>query len=1073
MRSYFLRCVAVLAALFTFQSATAPRAWADHPQPDPDIAKLDYAPEGFFKAGDPVPLGNACKTTDTFTSKMSGKRFNPSGKYNAFDTNVFEVFCLPFREADDKSATDELGGGDGSDPGRGLCAGAGTSPPQPGPDAPLSVLAGQCPNHQLEYLDYYEATMKDILGDFGVTTKRYPFEHEGSGNTFGGQAYNPAAVVPGADHPEDTVIIGAHYDQTTEGPASAWDSAEGHAQMIRVAKLMADYWKATGTRPSATVKFIPWDGEESGTLGSLDYTENNIVPGQEHNVRGYWNTDPCAGGYPAYRYGNPNDRIALGVQIARPDEVPAEYDVKRVEQFNERADAVVEDVFNRIDDTVPVAGGTAEVFISKAEAQAESKQADNGPGGPVVIGGERPLLFSSDWANFLNKGVPFFNPGPEVTGPGDEGGPGNPDGIAILHTPNDNIITLNRMTSPDPTGGTFSAGWMKGMEMCADMLAWGMLRRDQAGGQTVNGDVVAYYEALPNEAAVGEPVAFDASGSYEYDDPATRSQVPDSQLEYSWDFGDGTTGTGRTVSHSFTTAGRYNSVLTVKDTVSGETDTHKVPITVIGAALPGPALKDLPAEDPDGAYELTWEFDEAAREGFANYRVQEATDSATPFADPAENLDRWKVEPPTEATIQPWQPSDQSATTVRGNVHHEGERGFYTGIDGGDQQPGVGPASGVSVLELKDPVHLDAAGVLSYWSSFANDVNDVGRVEVAVVGDGEPEWKTVDTVRTTEDGFYTLPTDAGTYPATMEQRSIDLAPYAGTDIRLRFVYALGPTQYVNVLRTGWYVDDIRLDTGTYETIGEPTAKTLAVSGRTGGSYGYRVMAVYGDGRLTRASNVEVVRVTADGPASCRRSRGPASVNPRGGGLRFATAARISGPVRVDVLRQARGRKVVRERVLASFRGSGAFSWNGRIGKGRKLARGIYVLRMKGSTKDGDTVVRRTAIVRETGRFRRLPAYAGQPGCGVVRAFTLGRPVFGGTGKRPLQVAFELARQEAVRVSLLRGKRVVAQLFNGSPPAGAVQRLRIKSGRLRRGNYRVRLTVAGESPVTRTLTARRL
>jgi PKD repeat protein len=1079
------RLIVTVAAALSAAILNAPVALADHPQPPRDISKLDYSPQGFFKAGDPVPLGNACKTSDLFTSRMNGRRFNPSGKYNAFDTNVFEVFCLPFREAGDESAADELGGGDGSDPARGFCAGRGTSPPQPGPEAPLSVLAGRCPNHQLEYVDYYEETMRDILGDFGVELKRYEFEHEGSGNTFGGRAINPAAVVPGADHPEDTVIIGAHYDQTTEGPASAWDSAEGHAQVIRVAKLMADYWKATGTRPSATVKFIPWDGEESGTLGSLDYTENNIVPGQEGNVRGYWNTDPCAGGYPAFRNGNPNQRITLGIQVARPAEVPGEYDVARVEAFNDRAADVVEQVFDKLDDSVPVAGGTREVFISMSEAGQNADTAN----GSVTISGERPLLFSSDWANFLDKGVPFFNPGPEVTGPGDDGGTGNPDGLAILHTPNDNIVTLNRMTSPDLTGGTFSAGWMKGMEMCANLLAWGMLREDQGGAQAVNGDVVAYYEALPNEAPVNKPVVFDARGSYEYDDPGARTLVPGDRLEYEWDFGDGTTGSGQKVQHSYATAGRYTSVLTVRDKVSGETDTHKVPITVVGAALAGPALADAPAEDADGTFELSWEFDEAVREGFASYRVEEAGDAATPLEDPAETLDRWSPSEPTEPTIQQWQLSDQASSSVRGNVHHSGDRGFYTGIGAEDQQPGVGPASGVSVLELKDPVALDAPGTLSYWSSFANDVNDEGRVEVAVA-DGEPQWKTVDTLVTGENDYYTLPTDAGTYPSTMRLRTVDLSPFTGKRVRIRFVYALGPTQYVNVLRTGWYVDDIRVDTGTYSSIGEPTAKAMTVTGKTAGTYAYRVLAKFADGETTAASNVEVVRVTqgapggpgtggpgAGGPGTggpgtggCARRQGPASVEPvsKGRRLRFAVAAGTSGPVSIDVLRHSRGRRVVGPRKVASFSRSTSFTL-----KGRRLKPGIYTVRMRGRTATGEAVSRRVALVREAGRFRRLPAYTARNRCGRLRAVALNRPVFGGSDGRPLKVAFALERESLVRVDLLRGKRAIRVLAQGRRPAEAVQRLRIKSRGLRRGTYRVRVTLLGGERETQTVAARRI
>ena len=842
--------IAGLALVLSF--AMAPAALADHPQPAGDISKLGYAPEGYFKAGARVPSADSC--SQTAQPLMEGKRFNPSGNYNAFDTNVFEVLCLPFRAAGDQSASDPYG--NGGEPRHGYCA----QPGDPNPEAPLQEIAGKCPNHQLEYVEYFEDTMKDILGDFGVSVRRYEFDNPGGSNTLAGRAINPAAIVPGADHPEETVVIGAHFDQTTEGPASAWDSAEGHAQVIRVAKLMADYWRATGTRPSATVKFIPWDAEESGTLGSEDYTENNIVPGEEDQVRGYWNTDPCAGGYPAFRNGIPGERINLGIQLARPEEVPGQFQSPRVAEFNAKAPQVVEDVFSHIDDTVPTALGEVEVFVSRSEAAAEGKQADNGEGGPVVLGDSRPLLFSSDWANFLDKGVPFFNPGPEVTGPSDEAEPNNPDGLAILHTPNDNLITLNRMTGPDSTGETFSAGWMKGMEMCANLLAWGMLRDDQGGHQAADGDVVAYYEALPNEAQATEAVAFDGGGSYQYASAGSRTLVPAENLRYRWDFGDGATGSGQRVQHAYAKAGRYVSTLTVTNTATRQSDTMTVPITVVGAELAGPVLADAPAEDADGTFDLAWSFDEAARDGFARYRLEEATDPRTALDDPAEDLAAgWTASAPTEPTIQPWQHSDAATGSVRGNVRRSGERSFYTGVDRLDQQPGVGPNSGVSILTLDTPFALAADAELTYWSSYANDLNDVSRVEAAVDEGGPLAWKTVDEVKTSN--FFNVPTDELLYPKGMQLRRADLSRFAGKTVRLRFVYALGSSQYVNVFRTGWYVDDIRVDTGTFAAIAEPTSKTYTVDKRRRGTYAYRVRALYADDSATRASNVETVTVT--------------------------------------------------------------------------------------------------------------------------------------------------------------------------------------------------------------------
>ena len=1077
--------IALLAVLATLLVVPA-TASADDPQPPRDIANLDYAWEGHFKAGDPVPTHDRCQ--EDLLPETSGKKFNPSGKYNAFDNNVFEVLCLPFRAAGDESAEDPYGNAPEGNPenlAHGYCS---PNPePRPGDGAPLSSLAGECPNHQLEYVEYYEETMRDILGDFGVTMHRYEFENPGSGNTLAGRAINPAAVVPGADHPEETVIIGAHFDQTTEGPASAWDSAEGHAQIIRVAKIMADYWRATGTRPSATVKFIPWDAEESGTVGSLDYTENNIVPEEEEKVRGYFNTDPCAGGYPAYRYGNPNDRVALGIQLARIAEIPYQFDKSRVQAFNDAATGIVEEVFEKLDDTVPTTAGPREVFISTAEGGG-----DGDIGNGVTIGSSRPVLFSSDWANFLAKGVPFFNPGPEVTGPSDESEPNNPDGLAILHTPNDNIITLNKYTG-DATGEQFSEGWMKGMEMCAQLLSWGMLRGDQGGAQTTNEDVVAYYEALPNEARARRPVNFDAAGSYRYSDDAARTKVDESQLSYSWDFGDGSTGTGKQLEHTYRDPGVYTSVLTVTDTATGQTDTMSIPITVLGGDLPAPVMGDIPELDADGNFELRWAYDLTQFEAFANYEVEEAPDFRTLLDDDAEDLPAgWEASEPDQPDIQPWQHSDEAGDSLLGDQKHNGERSFWTGINRQDQKPGplTGLNYGASMLTLKSPIRLGEDAELTYRSLFVNDLRDKGRVEVAV-DDGDLDWKIVDSeFMTVDHDFCTVNFDCAFVPTDFEQRRVDLGRFANQTVRVRFVYQLLSAFYLNVYRAGWYVDDMRIDTGTFRNIGNPTTETLPVSDRTLGTYSYRVRAQH-EAATSQYSLPETVRVGAPprgsgtgspetatqpppglpGSTRCRLVNGfrSARVRPRGRGLRFAFRRATRSPVRVEVFRQSRGRRIMRNRRVAFFPNrERSFTW-----KARRLAPGAYYVRLTIGVRGGRDA-RRFAVVRRNGRFVLRRTFYRRPSCGVLQRFRLGRTVFGGRRNAPLVASYRLASSARVSAVIRRGNRVVRRIRAATRVPGRVHRIRLRPAGLARGEYTIRLTVvAGNTRVVSTLGARRL
>jgi len=558
LQAAMTRMLALLAAVAGLAVA-APAAVAA-PQPI-DINKLPYQPVGHFKPGDPIPPDAGTMCDEVLKPLMNGKLFNPSGVWNSFDTNVFETICLPFRNQDDVSASDPWGNG-GGESRHGYCAGADRTDP---------LDPGKCPNHQLEFIDYYKATMMEVLKDFSPTYHEYTFEHsEGVGR-------NPAIVVAGSDHPDQNIIIGSHYDQTTTGPASTWDSAEGHAEMIRIAKLMADYWKATGTRPSATVKFVPMDAEEDGLLGSAAYVDQVIPPDQESKVRSYWNADPCAGGYPARRYGNPADVVPINVQIGDSED-------PRVVAFNEAAPKIVEDTFDHLDDRIESYPDKPERFVSTAEGGPTGGDI----GKHVFVTKENPVLFGSDWRNFIALDIPFFNPSPKVTGPSqgfDEPSlltlQGNtPDALVGFHTPIDNLQTMSRYTGQSPAGDRWPEAWMKGMEMCSHMLAYGMLQPTQGGAAPAGDEVVAYYEALPNEAEKGKFVTFDAGGSHQYANPTTRELVPESQLQFKWNYGDGRVAYGKIVKHAYRQTGAFESTLTVTNRKTGKSATMSVPIVV-------------------------------------------------------------------------------------------------------------------------------------------------------------------------------------------------------------------------------------------------------------------------------------------------------------------------------------------------------------------------------------------------------------------------------------------------------------------------------------------------------------
>ena len=76
-------------------------------------------------------------------------------------------------------------------------------------------------------------------------------------------------------------------------------------------------------------------------------------------------------------------------------------------------------------------------------------------------------------------------------------------------------------------------------------------------------------------------------------DFASTSTSPDlDELDYAWDFGDGTVGTGPTVSHTYATAGTFVTSLTVSDGIETATATRTISA---GGGANSPPLVSLPA----------------------------------------------------------------------------------------------------------------------------------------------------------------------------------------------------------------------------------------------------------------------------------------------------------------------------------------------------------------------------------------------------------------------------------------------------------------------------------------------
>ncbi|HSM52107.1 MAG TPA: M28 family peptidase, partial [Thermoanaerobaculia bacterium] len=90
-------------------------------------------------------------------------------------------------------------------------------------------------------------------------------------------AWNVLATLPGLGSSSRRVIVGGHYDATSQTPSvaapGAEDNASGCAGVLELARILA-VW-----RPAATVVFACYSGEEQGLYGSIAHAQSVVDAG--------------------------------------------------------------------------------------------------------------------------------------------------------------------------------------------------------------------------------------------------------------------------------------------------------------------------------------------------------------------------------------------------------------------------------------------------------------------------------------------------------------------------------------------------------------------------------------------------------------------------------------------------------------------------------------------------------------------------------------------------------------------------------------------------------------------------
>ena len=193
-------------------------------------------------------------------------------------------------------------------------------------------------------------------------------------------------------------------------------------------------------------------------------------------------------------------------------------------------------------------------------------------------------------------------------------------------------------------------------------------------------------------------------------------------------------------------------------------------------------------------------------------------------------------------------------------------------------------------------------------------------------------------------------------------------------------------------------------------------------------------------------------------------------------VRFGFARRVPNAATVEVFQVSQGRKIIKNRRVATFRNRlKTFTWDGTRGNGKKMRDGVFFVRyrIKGAKIRED--FRRATLVRKRGKFSVRKPYYKPKSCGLLYSVKLGRPVFGGSNRKSLSVVYRVRRRSNVRIVVRRGKKVVRTFRKTRQRRLRTHRVFVGAKQARRrGMYKVTITAkSGRRTVRRTLYAERL
>ncbi|HLI09471.1 MAG TPA: M28 family peptidase [Ktedonobacteraceae bacterium] len=364
-------------------------------------------------------------------------------------------------------------------------------------------------------------------------------------------AFNVEVSVPGALHPEQVVVIGCHYDAEADSTQSANDDGSGCAIELGVAQALGNYWRSHHLYPARTLRFVIFDAEEQGLFGSFHYV-NSTVNGDLSNIVAMFNEEQSGIAYPLRYLGKLSNPLLPSYIDMSPLQNNSFYPHQNqlstlqranITRFRSLMQQAIPAVFQQFQvmgyKTLTYRGSNGQPVsqpVFSSDQISNMKPEDDTLGGsdqiPFTLAGIPCATFAGNSTYYDRNPPPWSYP---------------------FDQPQDTIQLMNTFAS----GSSQKAPALVLALALPGMLTTWMLQQPQILGEvpatsiTVQNAPVAAIADI-GQTQVGKSLTF-----------STQVNGNSSAYSYAWNFGDGSTGSGPTVSHTYKATGAYTLALTI------------------------------------------------------------------------------------------------------------------------------------------------------------------------------------------------------------------------------------------------------------------------------------------------------------------------------------------------------------------------------------------------------------------------------------------------------------------------------------------------------------------------------